>query len=122
MNLQELIRIQREFDSQHGWTPDRENKNEVLSFLTKDLVGLFGEVGEFANLVKKIELVAHDEHALGKAFQDLRPSLEEELVDSLIYLLRFASHLNVDLEAGYQRKLEVNRRRFREFERNGVDE
>ena len=56
MTLQELIELQKEFDGQHEgsfrWNDKVTDSNiEILEFL---LVSLTGEVGETANIVKKI--------------------------------------------------------------------
>lgn len=113
MRLVDIIRMQREFDQKHGWTPNANDPVEICDFLARDLIGLFGEMGEFANVVKKIQLATSTE--MGATLDVHAPALKEELVDFFIYVLRFASHLELDLEKGYLEKLSANEVRFRHF-------
>jgi NTP pyrophosphatase (non-canonical NTP hydrolase) len=46
---------------------------------------------------------------------DARPALDDELVDTFIYLIKIANQLGVDLEAGFLRKTTQNAERFIEF-------
>ena len=115
MDLKDLVSSQRAFDKRHGWTPAPNDPRAICSYMTKDLVGLLGEIGEFANLVKKLDLIADDEAVLAKAMSDSSDMLEDELIDTLIYVLRLASHLDVDLEAAYNRKRDINEQRFKKF-------
>lgn len=116
MNLNEIVKAQREFDERHGWTPPVVTEKEISQLLTRDLIGLFGEMGEFANAVKKLQLAPSDE--LCKVFQDHSPELREELVDFMIYVVRIASYLGVDLEEEYEKKRKINERRFIKFLKN----
>ena len=56
MDLKSLIALQRDFDKKHGWSFNSNKHSELIDWLHKDLVGLFGELGEFANLLKKDKL------------------------------------------------------------------
>jgi len=116
MNLVEIVSAQREFDKKHGWTPHSNDAAEVCTFLARDLIGLFGEMGEFANIVKKLQLEAPSD--MRAALAEHAPHLKEELVDFLIYVLRFAAHLELDLERAYLEKLSLNETRFRRFLRS----
>ena len=124
MDLKEIVRIQREFDQRHGWTPEANDPVAITDFVVRDLVGLFGELGEFANAVKKVQLAQTSELNDILALQS--PILKEELVDFMIYIFRFAAHLEVDLESEYLKKLSVNEGRFKRFlveqsDRNATD-
>jgi NTP pyrophosphatase (non-canonical NTP hydrolase) len=77
-----------------------------VSSLVHHALGLCGEAGEFANIVKKID--RGDLPFAGTA-QD---SLQEELVDVLIYVCTLADILGMNLAEGYNRKKDINRRRF----------
>ncbi len=111
MDLAELVRTQREFDKAHGWVPDTSSPATLIDALQHDIVGLVGEIGEFANLVKK---VARDSalRSIGALVANSESAMKEELVDTLIYVVRLAADLNVDLEAEYMRKLELNQARY----------
>ena len=118
MTLRELMDIQRSFDEQHGWKI-ASNDDERLAWISKDLIGLLGEVGEFANQIKKTQLLEHDPAAVANDFRQRHSKLSEELVDTLIYLIRLAGHLEVDLEASYLEKLEWNKKKYLKFKDKG---
>lgn len=109
--LAELTRIQREFDSRHGvkgrnWA--QRIDEEHIPLLLELTVALTAEVGEFANLAKK---VAWGDFAL----QDGRPQLASELADIFIYLLKLSGQLGIDLETEFHQKMKMNDERFKRF-------
>lgn len=109
--LRDLTQIQRDFDSRHGtvgrpWSKQIDDSNFPL--LLELTVAMAGEVGEFANLTKKI---ARGDFTLESA----RPGLGSELADVLIYLLKLADQLGIDLEVAFRSKLEYNEQRFERF-------
>ena len=118
MDLETLIRLQREFDSKHNWNPPSDDNLAVFRAIQSDLIGIFGEIGEFANIIKKISLeVGHDKNSdLEAILKDRKHDLAEELVDGFIYLVRLASHLNIDVEKSYIEKLALNEQRFKRYE------
>jgi len=109
--IAELTRLQREFDSRHG-VPERSWAQPIdqqhLFLLLELTVALTGEVGEFANLSKK---VARGDFTL----DEVRDSLGSELADILIYLLKLADQLGIDLEQQFSNKLKLNEQRFKRF-------
>lgn len=118
MDLKEMVNIQREFDRIHGWIWEGGNVCDLLDLINKDLIGLIGEIGEFANIIKKINLIAERKNSeqLATKLEDSREILAEELIDSLIYLMRIATHLEVDLQTIYLKKVRFNKERYREYE------
>lgn len=72
-------------------------------------LAMAGEVGEFANLVKKIDRG-------DKSLQDelVRFDMKDELTDVLIYLLNLAGMLEVDLLQAFINKRKRNNERFGE--------
>jgi NTP pyrophosphatase (non-canonical NTP hydrolase) len=79
-----------------------------LEYLTNALAG---EVGEVANLVKKVvRSVVYGRGDL--RLDDVRQELAEEIADVFTYLLTIAGLLGLDLEKTYLQKLEKNRKRF----------
>jgi NTP pyrophosphatase (non-canonical NTP hydrolase) len=117
MDIKELIQVQKEFDSQHGWVLESISSREKLEAINKDLIGLFGEIGEFANLVKKLNILPSEEkEEFEHTFLDFQDSLNEELIDSLIYLIRIATHLGLDIEEAYLKKLEINKEKYKQYE------
>jgi len=115
--LKELVEFKKEFDRKHGnWTWESSNDKEKLNWLAEGAICLTGEIGEFANLVKKArrrfvslnELPSNDEYA----------KMKEEIVDVFIYILKVAGQiLDMDLEKEYFEKMKINNGRFKEFER-----
>lgn len=119
MEIKRLSEIQKEFDSRHGWTLESNSVKEKIEAINKDLIGLFGEIGEFANLIKKLNLeINGPEDILSTRLLDTHDALSEELIDSFIYLLRIAAHLGIDIEECYLQKLSLNRERFKKYEQH----
>ena len=109
--LRELTEMQHTFDSRHSsrgrlWSQGIDKDN--LSVLLELTVALAGEVGEFANLAKK--LVRGD-----LELDAARPDLGSELADVFIYLVKLGEQLGLDLEAEFRAKLVVNESRFKRF-------
>jgi NTP pyrophosphatase (non-canonical NTP hydrolase) len=68
-------------------------------------VAMTGELGEFANLVKKV--------ARGSmTMEEARQGLSEELTDVFIYMMNIVGILGIDLTREYNRKRQTNVRRF----------
>lgn len=119
MNLNDIVQTQKEFDANHGWTPD-ENIVNIVSYINKDIIGIVGELGEFANKIKKINLILdHDSEDVRKLYEEYKDNLSEEVIDTFIYLIRIASHLNIDIEKEYFKKLQHNFEKYRGFENGG---
>lgn len=75
-------------------------------------LALAGEVGEFANIVKKIE-----RGSLGMSDANVRHSMAMELTDIFTYTLNLAYCLGIDLDKAYKLKRAENDRRFTEERR-----
>jgi NTP pyrophosphatase (non-canonical NTP hydrolase) len=118
MNINELIALQESFDRRHGWTVKTNNVSELIDMLHRDVVGLVGEVGEFANILKKLALILQSSraHDTSHLFETSKIQLSEELIDVLIYLMRIAAYLHMDIEQEYRAKLKFNEERYKEFE------
>ncbi len=98
-------------DSQR-WFPsispsENDTVRQTVTRVIHHTVAMFGEVGEFANIVKKIE-----RGSLRLTDPNTRHDLGDELVDVLIYLLNIAGILKFDLLAGYNDKRQFNEERF----------
>jgi NTP pyrophosphatase (non-canonical NTP hydrolase) len=83
------------------WFPEHA---EDVGYLT---ICLAGEVGEFANLVKK---GIRGTHRLDD--DEFRRAMAFELTDVFIYLMNLAAVLDIDLEKTYQLKRVYNEQRF----------
>lgn len=110
--LKELLERQRAFDERHsGDIPFFIEINEKnLHELEHLVVCLVGELGEFANILKKVR---RGDFSLASA----KGELDEELVDVFIYLLKIAGQFNVDLESGYENKMLKNASKFQRYKK-----
>ena len=87
------------------WFGDKPHVNTLLH----QTLGMCGEVGEFANVVKKI-----DKGQLNINDATTKVRLAEELADVLTYTLSIAGILKIDLEKAYTQVRANNQRRFTE--------
>jgi len=79
---------------------------EVAHDLGHHLIALVGEVGEFANIFKKI-----DRGSL-ELTPETQVELAMELADVLIYVLNMGAVMNIDLGAAVSYKMQINEERF----------
>ena len=112
MELASLIQQQIERDRRRGFRVDFEEDGDRIDQLMRDLVGLFGEIGEFANLLKKIGLGETTAGYVGPSLADAGAELREELADAAIYLFRLATILGGNLEQDILRKIHINDERY----------
>lgn len=112
MNLNELKKLQSELDNKAGFPVKFSNSKDKYDQITKDLVGLFGEIGEFSNIVKKMNIKneKHEKYELDTALAE--ELLGEELTDCFIYILRLSEILEIDLEDSFLKKLKRNNERY----------
>lgn len=112
MDVKELMGKQVAQDEAIGFPVKFSDSTARYDQLTKDLVGLFGEIGEFSNIVKKIniKLAKQDQYELDLELAE--KGLQEELIDTFIYILRIAAILNVDIEKEVTKKMKINAERY----------
>lgn len=107
MEIATLIKLQTDFDRTHGvakpfFVPISSDNLHELEHL---VVCMVGELGEFANELKKV--------VRGDApYEERRSALAEELTDTFIYLIKIAAQTGIDLESEYLKKLHNNQQRF----------
>lgn len=111
MTLNEIINLQKQFDSNHAsafpWDEKiTDNNLEILEFL---LVAFAGEFGEVSNIVKKI---VRGDYSL----DEKRDEISEEIADMFAYLIKLSYQLNIDLEESYIKKVNKNQERFKCYE------
>jgi NTP pyrophosphatase (non-canonical NTP hydrolase) len=112
VDLAKLVEIQAAFSREKFptfWDIKTEQDLALrLEYLTNALAG---EVGEVANLVKKVvRSVVYGRGDL--RLDNVRQELAEEIADVFTYLLTIAGLLGLDLEKTYLQKLDKNRKRF----------
>jgi NTP pyrophosphatase (non-canonical NTP hydrolase) len=117
MNLQLLIKKQIDADQRRGFPVTFDTDAERNDQLMRDLVGLVGEVGEFADLLKKVGLVFSTPGYNGPSLTEATPQLRSELADVAIYLFRLSTILGGDLEQDLLKKMKINDDRYRYLDR-----
>lgn len=96
-DLRELRDAMRAFTAERDWERFHDPKSLLLA--------LVGEVGELAELFQWVPA----ETAATDASQDpLQTRVGEEMADVLLYLVRLADVVGIDLRAASARKLELN--------------
>lgn len=101
MSLRELNNKIREFCEERNWTQFHTPKDLAIGLSTEsnELLELF----RFKNQDDQVALLQDTE---------TRAEIEDELADSLFFLLRFADLNDIDLEEALTTKLEKNRSRY----------
>lgn len=117
MDFTDLINRQINADQRRGFRAKFHTEEDAITQLEKDIVGLVGEVGEFANLLKKIHLKLTNENYDGPTLQEAKLELGEELADSLIYLISLATIAGLNLETELTRKMKINDARYKSLEK-----
>ena len=96
-DLEALRDAMREFTAERDWERFHDPKSLLLA--------LVGEVGELSELFQWLPA----DSALSAAQEEpLRTRVGEELADVLLYLVRLADVLDVDLRSAADRKLRAN--------------
>jgi len=117
MELTKLIAEQISRDRRRGFEVDFDSEAARQTQIMRDVVGLIGEVGEFANLLKKVELAHTNRAYIGPTLSEATPQLSEELADIAIYLFRLSILIGADLEKAILDKIKINDLRYRDLER-----
>lgn len=116
MDIKDLIEAQKKFDERHNWSWDADDEKGRLERLKYVTIALSGEVGEFANVLKKS---LREEFPEGTRMPDEEKmgKLREEIVDVFIYTVIASRVLGVDLEKAWFKKIEELEQRFKRFEK-----
>jgi dCTP diphosphatase len=100
-DLEALRDAMREFTAERDWERFHDPKSLLLA--------LVGEVGELSELFQWLPA----ESALSAAAEEpLRTRVGEELADVLLYLVRLADVLSVDLRVAADEKMKRNARKY----------
>jgi NTP pyrophosphatase (non-canonical NTP hydrolase) len=97
IDVDNLVTALQRFADERGWQPFHTPRNLMLA--------LTGEVGELAEI---FQWLPDDKAARLKDDPDVYRHLHEELADVLLYLVRLASVLDVDLDRAVADKLVKN--------------
>ena len=104
-----------EFDKKYfqKYWEEAENIDGKIEFIKDMVIALTGEMGEFANLVKKIS--RERKITMEVPSKEMMESLKEELIDCFIYIIILSNILEVDIEKEYLKKTELNHQRFKKY-------
>ncbi len=89
------------FANERDWSQFHTPKNLVMA--------LTGEVGELAEI---FQWMSPEESAGAAAKPETAQSVRDELADVLVYLVRLADVLGVDLDAAVRAKLAMNAKKY----------
>lgn len=98
-SLEELKERLRTFARERDWDQYHTPKNLSMAL-----------IAEAAELVEHFQWVEGDRSHLLE--EKTRSSVEEELADILIYLVRIADKLDIDLYRAAERKITINTRKY----------
>lgn len=108
MDVADLKKLQKDFDDKYIG-PYNKLPEDLLFLAT----ALAGEVGEFANLVKKY--YRREVKKVGVTSdngRDYLADMRKEITDVFVYYLIIANQLDLDIEKNYLENLERNKKRF----------
>lgn len=101
VDVSNLEAVLQEFAAERGWVRFHSPKNLVMA--------LTGEVGE---LVEHFQWLTEEESMLVAQDTKTAQLVKDELADVLLYLVRLASVLCIDLNAAAAEKLAANARKY----------
>jgi len=101
VDITRLAQALEQFASDRNWAQFHSPKNLVMA--------LSGEVGE---LTEVFQWLSEDASKSAARNPETAQAVEDELADVLMYLVRLASVLGVDLDAAAQRKLRLNGEKY----------
>jgi NTP pyrophosphatase (non-canonical NTP hydrolase) len=113
-SMKAMFEFQKAFDAKRGWDWSHpKNRKEQMHFLQHGTIALAGEVGEFANELKKV--MRHYESTGELPSKEIYQSLKEEIVDVFIYVVKLSIALGLNLNHGYYSKMKVNDKKFANY-------
>jgi NTP pyrophosphatase (non-canonical NTP hydrolase) len=117
VELSTIVKRQITADERRGFSVRFSSDAERHDQLSRELVGLVGEIGEFANELKKVGLGFTNPRYNGPRLDEVESHLREELADVAIYLFRLSTILGGDLEQDILAKMAQNDERYGDLER-----
>ena len=100
VNVDGLVAAQREFAAARHWQPFHTPRNLMLA--------LTGEVGELAEIFQWLT----DAQAEAIMQGDEAEHVRQEVADVLLYLMRLAMILKIDVDAAVRDKIALNARKY----------
>jgi dCTP diphosphatase len=101
VDVGQLAAALERFAAERNWAQFHSPKNLVMA--------LTGEVGELSEIFQWMD---EEQSKNAARHPDTAQAVQDELADVLMYLVRLASVLGVDLDAAARQKLEQNNRKY----------
>ncbi|EPK5778242.1 nucleotide pyrophosphohydrolase [Pseudomonas aeruginosa] len=101
VDVGQLAAALERFAAERNWAQFHSPKNLVMA--------LTGEVGELSEIFQWMD---EEQSKDAARHPDTAQAVQDELADVLMYLVRLASVLGVDLNAAARQKLEQNNRKY----------
>ncbi|EKF8202668.1 nucleotide pyrophosphohydrolase [Pseudomonas aeruginosa] len=101
VDVGQLAAALERFAAERNWAQFHSPKNLVMA--------LTGEVGELSEIFQWMD---EEQSKDATRHPDTAQAVQDELADVLMYLVRLASVLGVDLDAAARQKLEQNNRKY----------
>ncbi|HBN8181815.1 TPA: nucleotide pyrophosphohydrolase [Pseudomonas aeruginosa] len=101
VDVGQLAAALERFAAERNWAQFHSPKNLVMA--------LTGEVGELSEIFQWMD---EEQSKDAARHPDTAQAVQDELADVLMYLVRLASVLGVDLDAAVRQKLEQNNRKY----------
>ncbi|HBN8534596.1 TPA: nucleotide pyrophosphohydrolase [Pseudomonas aeruginosa] len=101
VDVGQLAAALERFAAERNWAQFHSPKNLVMA--------LTGEVGELSEIFQWMD---EEQSKDAARHPDIAQAVQDELADVLMYLVRLASVLGVDLDAAARQKLEQNNRKY----------
>ncbi len=101
VDVGQLAAALERFTAERNWAQFHSPKNLVMA--------LTGEVGELSEIFQWMD---EEQSKDAARHPDTAQAVQDELADVLMYLVRLASVLGVDLDAAARQKLEQNNRKY----------
>ncbi|EIU7140316.1 nucleotide pyrophosphohydrolase [Pseudomonas aeruginosa] len=101
VDVGQLAAALERFAAERNWAQFHSPKNLVMT--------LTGEVGELSEIFQWMD---EEQSKDATRHPDTAQAVQDELADVLMYLVRLASVLGVDLDAAARQKLEQNNRKY----------
>lgn len=102
----------QDFQAFHRWLDEKNAFDQDIFF---NMMLLSGEVGEVAQVLKKVHFMITPQRSgedqvktLEEALTMQREEIGQELADCLAYIIKLANYTGVDLQAAYLQKMRKN--------------
>ena len=107
--LEKLRKIQAEFSRERDWDKHHIPKNLAMALSV-----------EASELVEIFQWLDNDQIKVKLKDKKFKESIEDEVADILLYLIRIAEKTEIDIEKATLNKIEKNRKKYQINKRNNL--